>query len=214
MQNIFLIIVTGLILISMFTKDNTKKQYKITEPIMNVDLPNNIIGGYALANLNNTTYSTTKLGWIENSRNNKNYKKYPPCFNLSKEAQRIYKLLKYHNLVEKHKVLLEVYSMLLCQISYLQSKICVFTMLPDRLKDLESFGANRYIKYYKNLTKYVNKQKLYSTTPISLDFLNKSLFLIDKEIDQIVLPKDIIDSIKKLNNTLCSYVFQIIASEC
>jgi len=74
MQNIFLIIVTGLILISMFTKDNTKKQYKITEPIMNVDLPNNIIGGYALANLNNTTYSTTKLGWIENSRNNKNYK--------------------------------------------------------------------------------------------------------------------------------------------
>jgi len=42
--------------------------------------------------------------WIENSRNNNNYKNYPPCFNLSTEAQKIYDILASKNMIENEKL--------------------------------------------------------------------------------------------------------------
>jgi hypothetical protein len=45
---------------------------KTKEPLININVPINMLGGNAPANLSNTTYSRTKLRWIENSRNNRN----------------------------------------------------------------------------------------------------------------------------------------------
>ena len=221
MQDVLLGIISGLILTWLLTthtnNGNRKKYEPITEPIVNINQPFDMLGGRTPANLSNITYSKTRLGWIENSRNNLDYKKYPPCFNLSLPAQKIFDILASNNLVVKHKVLLEVYSMILCQVNYLQSKLCPQTMLIDRLENLDSFGALRYTNHYQNLTKYVSKQILYSTSPMTLEFLNKSLYLIDKEINQIILldlPKDSIDYIKQFNESICSYAFLIIAVEC
>jgi len=221
MQDVLLGIVSGLILTWILTMHvntaNRKKSEKITESIDNINQPIDMLGGRALANLSNITYSKTKLGWIENSRNNRNYKTYPPCFNLSIPAQKLFDILASNNLVVKHKVLLEVYSMILCQVNYLQSKLCPQTMLINRLEDLDLFGALRYTNHYQNLTNYVSKKILYSTSPMTLEFLNKALYLIDKEINQINLldlSKDSIDNIKQLNKLICSYAFPIIAVEC
>ncbi len=219
MQNILLGIVSGLILTCILTmdrdrnkdKDNSKKS---KEPLININPPIDMLGGNAPANLTNTTYSKTKLGWIENSRNNRNFKNYPPCFNLSFEAQKLFDLLENNDVILKHKVLLEVYSMILCQVTYLKSKLCPQTMLIDRLKDLDSFGALRYTNHYNNLVSYVSKKILYLSSPMTLEFLNKALYLIDKEIDQINLSQEKIDAIKKLNKQICSYAFPIIAKEC
>ena len=63
-----------------------------------------IIGLKLLSKNDNFTNS-----WIENSRNNNNFKTYPPCFNLSTEAQKIYDILASKNMIEKHKILFEVY---------------------------------------------------------------------------------------------------------
>ena len=187
---------------------------KTKEPLININVPIKMLGGNAPADLTNTTYSKTKLGWIENSRNNRNFKKYPPCFNLSIQAQKLFDLLEANDLIVKHKVLLEVYSMILCQVKYLKSKLCPQTMLIDRLTNLDSFGALRYTNYYNNLTNYVSKNRLYLTSSLTLEFLNKALSLIDKEIDLINLSNDKIDNIKQLNKSICSYAFPIIAKEC
>lgn len=208
MQNILFGIIAGLVLISIFNTPNKKKSDKTSEPLINILETN------ASAELDNITYSSTNLGWIENSRNNRNFKKYPPCFNLSIEAQKLFDILESYDMVVKHKVLLEVYSIILCQVSYLKSKLCPQTMLIDRLTDLDALGALRYTKYYNELINYVSKSILGLTSPISLEFLNKSLFLIDKEIDKIILPKDKIDDIKQFNKSICSYAFPIIARDC
>jgi hypothetical protein len=150
--------------------------------------------------------------WIENSRNNYNYKNYPPCFNLSTEAQKIYDILASKNLIEKHKILFEVYSMLFCQIKYLRMKNCSNTMLLDRINDLVNLGGN--INDTKNLYKYINKSNIKNTNYNTLTFLQKSLFLITKELNKIVLPQNEISLIKKLNDYICSYYFSIIISSC
>jgi hypothetical protein len=49
---------------------------------------------------------------------------------------------------------------------------------------------------------------------MTLEFLNKALSLIDREIDLINLSNDKIDNIKQLNKLICSYAFPIIAKEC
>ena len=216
MEKILIAIVSGLILTLILTmdKNNNKKLEKPKEPLININVPIKMLGGNAPADLTNTTYSKTILGWIENSRNNRNFEKYPPCFNLSIQAQKLFDLLEANDLIVKHKVLLEVYSMILCQVNYLKSKLCPQTMLIDRLTNLDSFGALRYTKHYNNLTKYVSKNILYLTSPLTLEFLNKALSLIDKEIDLINLSKDKIDNIKLINKLICSYAFPIIAKEC
>ncbi len=218
MNNILLGIVSGIILTWVLTMDcknkNDNKKNNKKENLINVEYPIDMMGGYATANLNNTTYSKTKLGWIENSRNNRNYKKYPPCFNLSLPAQEIFNILEANELIIKHKVLFEVYSMILCQVTYLKSKLCPQTMLLDRIKDLDAFGAPRYSNYIENLKKYVSKSQIDKASPISLEFLNKSLYLIDHQINQINLPSETTKLIKNLNNEICIYAFPIIITDC
>ncbi len=224
MNNILFGIIGGIILTWVLTMDNrnknnnhnnkNKKTEGKKETLINVEYPIDQMGGYASAELNNTTYSKTKLGWIENSRYNRGYKKYPPCFNLSLSAQEIYNILEAKDLITKHKVLLEVYSMILCQVTYLKSKLCPQTMLLDRIKDLDAFGAPRYSNYIDKLKKYISKSQLAKSSPISLEFLNKSLYLIDQQLNQINLSPDTIKLINNLNNEICTYAFPIIIADC
>jgi hypothetical protein len=150
--------------------------------------------------------------WIENSRNNNNYKNYPPCFNLSTEAQKIYDILASKNMIEKHKILFEVYSMLFCQIKYLRMKNCSNTMLLDRINDLEKLSGDINISNYKNILKYISQ--LNNKNNLTLKFLELCAFLISKEIDKINLSQNEISLIIELNNNICSNFFQTIVLNC
>jgi predicted transcriptional regulator len=159
----------------------------------------------------NDNFSNT---WIENSRNNNNYKTYPPCFNLSNEAQKIYDILESKNMIEKHKILFEVYSILFCQIKYLKIKNCSNTMLLDRINDLEKLTVNINISNYKNLIKYVSQSNIANKNNSTLKFLELCAFLISKEIDKINLSQNEISLIIELNNNICSNFFQTIVLNC
>jgi hypothetical protein len=152
--------------------------------------------------------------WIENSRNNYNYKNYPPCFNLSTEAQKIYDILESKNMIEKHKILFEVYSILFCQIKYLKIKKCSNTMLLDRINDLEKLTSNINISNYENLLKYVSRSNINNKNNLTLKFLELCAFLINKEIDKINLYQNEIILIIELNKNICSNFFQTIILNC
>lgn len=154
-----------------------------------------VIGLKLLSKNNNFSNS-----WIENSRNNNNYKNYPPCFNLSTEAQKIYDILASKKMIEKHKILFEVYSMLFCQIKYLRMKNCSNTMLLDRINDLEKLSGD--------INQLNNKNNS------TLKFLELCAFLISKEIDKINLSQNEISLIIELNNNICSNFFQTIVLNC
>jgi len=177
----------------------------------------NILFGIAVAAIGlkllskNDNFSNS---WIENSRNNNNYKNYPPCFNLSTEAQKIYDILASKKMIEKHKILFEVYSMLFCQIKYLRMKNCSNTMLLDRINDLEKLSGDISINYTKKLLNYISQSNIENMNNYTLNFLNKSLFLISKEIDRINLSQNEISLIKKLNDYICLNFFQTIILNC
>jgi hypothetical protein len=179
----------------------------------------NILLGLAVAAIGlkllgkNDNFSNTN-SWIENLRNNNNYKTYPPCFNLSNEAQKIYDILASKNMIEKHQILFEVYSILFCQIKYLRMKNCSNTMLLDRINDLEKLTGNISINNTKKLLNYISQSNIKNMNNLTLNFLNKLLFLIIKEIDRINLSQNKISLIKKLNNYICSNFFQTIILNC
>jgi hypothetical protein len=85
-------------------------------------------------------------------------------------------------------------------------------MLLDRINDLDNFGKN--INDSKILLKYISQLNIEKLNYNTLNFLKKSLFLIIKEINKIVLPQNEIRLIKKLNDHVCSYSFQTIISNC
>lgn len=168
-----------------------------------------IIGLKLLSKNDNFTNS-----WIENSRNNNNFKTYPPCFNLSTEAQKIYDILASKNMIEKHKILFEVYSILFCQIKYLKMKKCSNTMLLDRINNLDNLTGNISINNTNKLLNYISQSNIENMNNLTLNFLNKSLFLIIKEIERIVLYQNEINLIKKLNDYICLNFFQTIILNC
>ena len=164
--------------------------------------------------LSRNDYFTNTNTWIENSRNNYNYKKYPPCFNLSTEAQKIYNILASKNMIEKHKILFEVYSILFCQIKYLKIKKCSDTMLLDRINDLEKLSGDINISNYKNILKYISRSNIDYKNNLTLKFLELCAFLINNEINKFNLSQNEISSIIELNKNICYNFFQTIILNC
>ena len=175
----------------------------------------------APAQLGGQTWSTESIGWIENSRLNRNYNKYPPCFKLSKEAREIYdrlenKQLSKENLILTHKVLFEVMSMILCQYTFLLSKMCVNTMIEDRIRDLDALGYVRYDNRYRpKLSKLVGKY--YDTaSQASLEFLLRGLTLIEDELTKLSykINENELNQIKILISRFTSQFFVLVAKDC
>lgn len=172
---------------------------------------------YADADLKNKTWSTEKIGWIENSRYNLNDGKYPPCFNLSNNAKEIFDLLESNQLIVKHKVLLEVISMILCQYKYLSSKLCIDTMIQNRIQDLTALGYQRYDNRYRDLLKNIIGNYLYeNSSPLFLEFLLRSLTLIEEQIIKmkVDIANNKLEKIRLLISNFYNEYFSLIAKGC
>lgn len=75
--------------------------------------------------------------WYEESRGNSKYKKYPPCYDLCGATRKIFDILDKMNMINDYYILLNVYSVILCQ-----EKYCRKNMLLERLRDLKNSGGN------------------------------------------------------------------------
>lgn len=172
--------------------------------------------GLGPAQLGGKTWSTETIGWIENSRYNRNYNKYPPCFKLSKEAQQIYDLVESKGLVITHKVLFEAISMILCQYKFLKSKMCVDTMIEERIRDLDALGYVRYDNRYRNKLARLVGIYINTSSQSSLEFLLRSLTLIEDEINKLSgkLNELEINQLNILIGKFYSKFFVIVAKDC
>ncbi len=93
----------------------------------------------------------------ENKRLNFNFGKYPPCFNLSFEAQQIFDTLAMNGIEHQYKQLFDLYSILLCQKYHASYKECNSDMLKERIEDVSKMMPKYFDqpKYRTRISKYI-----------------------------------------------------------
>jgi len=137
-----------------------------------------------------------KLEYDENGRGNFNYGKYPPCYNISYEAQQIYDTLEINNEIDNHQRLLNIYSILLCQKYHAGYRECNPLMLKQRIKEVKSM-----IRIGTDFTPTLDKIKQYvklNNSKIARLILY-SFYIIERHMEII---ND--DKILALNRSFCS----------
>jgi hypothetical protein len=137
-----------------------------------------------------------KLQYNENSRGNLNYGRYPPCYNISYEAQQIYDALDINNDINNHQQLLNIYSILLCQKYHAGYRECNPLMLKERVREVKSMipkGTDLTLTL-NNLKQYV---KLNDSNVAKL--ILYSFFIIEKHMESITDEK-----VHALNRSFCS----------
>ena len=219
MEKIILSALIGIgLYLTLTSSDSCSSKTKVEKLINDKVKPNE--STYGQAQFGGQTFSNEIIGWIENSRFNSgnviSNKTYPPCFKLSKEGQEIYDILESKNLIATHKVLLEVISMILCQYKFLASKMCVDTMIEDRIRDMDALGYKRYDNRYRpKLLKLVGKY--YETaSQSSLEFLLRGLTLMEDELTKLSykVNETELDQIKNLISRFNSQFFVLVAKDC
>jgi hypothetical protein len=83
----------------------------------------------------------SRINWSENNRGFSSTI-FAPCSDAAPELKKLHSLLKGYNLEKKYMMLLDVYSMLMCQESQVRSRQCSDTYINDRLADLNTYGGN------------------------------------------------------------------------
>jgi len=137
-----------------------------------------------------------KLPYNENIRGNLNYGKYPPCYNISYEAQQIFDNLEINDNLENHQRLFNIYSILLCQKYHAGYRECNPEMLKDRVKEVKKMIPNG-----TDLSKYLNKLNQYvklNNSNVSKLILY-SFYIIEKHMEII---ND--DKVQSLNRSFCN----------
>lgn len=154
--------------------------------------------------------------WMENSRGNSNDGKYPPCYNICKITQTIYDILEKNKLQNKFSLLLNLYSIILCQEVYLKTKTCKNTMLDERLMEVNKLFDNRKIKnYHKNIVN--NNIKNEPKHKEMRDLLEKITVLIEEEINKLKkekLTKIDLTKLERMNKIFYQNHYPIISLKC
>ena len=84
--------------------------------------------------------------WTENRRNNVSFNKYPPCYDICGSTRNIYDEIERSGKLKEYKKLLDVYSIVLCQVKYINSRN-VREMMMDRITELIKFGGDTDERY-------------------------------------------------------------------
>ena len=137
-----------------------------------------------------------KLQYNENARGNLNYGRYPPCYNISYEAQQIYDTLDINDDIDNHQRLLNIYSILLCQKYHAGYRECNPLMLKERVREVKSMipKGTDLILTLNNLKQYV---KLNDSNVAKL--ILYSFYIIEEHMKIITDEK-----VHALNRSFCS----------
>ena len=116
--------------------------------------------------------------WTENRRNNVSFNKYPPCYDICGSTRNIYDEIERSGKLKEYKKLLDVYSIVLCQVKYINSRN-VREMMMDRITELIKFGGDTDERYSDVLGMY--------PTPCDRSrlFMGLATSLIENEIRKI-----------------------------
>ena len=120
-----------------------------------------------------------EMTWTENKRNNLSFNKYPPCYDICGSTRNIYDEIERTGKLEEYKMLLDVYSIVLCQVKYINSRN-VREMMMNRITDLIKYGGDT------DESKYSGVLGMYPTPcDRSRLFMALSTSLIENEIRKI-----------------------------
>ena len=155
---------------------------------------------------NNITY------WYEESRKNIAFNKYPPCYDICGATRNIYDIFEKTKLINDYYVLLNVYSVILCQEAH--AKYCREEMVLERLRDLKNSGGNELDRDAQDI---VRKHTKLQNNHIGF-LLVLATSIIIKELRKIVDDKRISDKDKKsimnLNETFYKIHYDKITQLC
>lgn len=133
--------------------------------------------------------------WTENRRNNVSFNKYPPCYDICGSTRNIYNEIELAGKINEYKKLLDVYSIVLCQVKHINSSN-VRTMMMDRISELIRIGGETdEIKYDYIISLYptpCDRSKLFMTLATSL---------IEQEITKINTDSTFTEEAKQKINT-------------
>lgn len=148
--------------------------------------------------------SFTREG-IEEQRGNEPYGKYPPCYDICGATRTIFDRLEELGLLEAHALLLDLYSMVLCQEKHLMvaGKTCADTMLSQRIAQLRKMGANeRDPKALSMVRRYLSPDQ---EGKDSMRFLVLVTNLLEREFARLgrsgVLTESQMASLRRLHTT-------------
>lgn len=154
--------------------------------------------------------------WKENLRGNSNDGKYPPCYNICGATKKIYDILEKNNLIKKYSLLLDLYSIILCQEIYLKTTDCKNTMLNERLIQINNlFGdrnvENKHLKIVNDNLENDPKNKEMK------ELLDKTTVLIEEQISKIKKEKINEKDLKillNMNTVFYQVHYPIVSSKC
>ena len=146
--------------------------------------------------------------WTENRRNNVSFNKYPPCYDICGSTRNIYDEIERAGKLEEYKKLLDVYSIVLCQVKYINSRN-VREMMMDRITELIKFGGDTDERYSDVLGMY--------PTPCDRSrlFMGLATSLIESEIRKIDsdggFSEEVKQKIRGLNRSFYNNNYSVIA---
>ena len=154
--------------------------------------------------------------WKENSRGNSNDGKYPPCYDICGATKAIYDILEKNNLLKKYTLLLDLYSIILCQEVYLKTKDCKNTMLDERLMEINNLFEGKEIqdKHLKIVNDNINNEPKHKQMR---ELLEKTTVLIEEEMDKLnkeTLEKSDLDKLNNMNTVFYQVHYPIVSKNC
>lgn len=171
---------------------------------------------YKLKYLNLLVQKGGGIKWLENDRGNSNDGKYPPCYNICGATKAIYDILEKNSLLEKYKLLLDFYSVVLCQEVYLKKKSCEKTMLDERYDEIKKLLGDKKIekRHLEIVKNNINKNPEHKKM---LEFLNMITVLIEEKISELNLEeinKKDLDKINRMNTVFYNVHYPVVSEKC
>lgn len=154
------------------------------------------------------TPDTKTVVWTENRRGFYSSNEFPPGFDKSVEARKIYSILKGQNLDMIYMTLLDSYSIILCQGIEQTTKKCYQTALDARIRDLQAYGGDIYSKNARAIVQSVSNIKNNKLG----QFLIIACDVLEKQIDRISAADK--TTIKGLNATFYRMHFDTLNRNC
>lgn len=159
---------------------------------------------------------TGGMTWMENSRGNSNDGKYPPCYNICGATKAIYDILEKNKLLNNFSLLLNMYSIILCQEVFLKTKKCKDTMLDERLAEINNIFKDRKVedKHLKIVNDNIETEPKHKEMR---ELLEKITVLIEEEMNKLEktkLNKSDLSKINNMNTVFYQVHYPVVSSGC
>jgi len=125
---------------------------------------------------------TLQAVWVEESRENKPFKKYPPCYDICGATRNVYNILEQKQLLGEYSKLLNAYSIVLCQEKF--GDQCKKEMLDQRIADLQNLGGQinqRSLDMVKKYVKTLRDNKIGTLLGLATNVITKELYQMQQD---------------------------------